>query len=126
MNWKHEDWKDNLFFFSGQVLTDRRVAQLSKKPLQAVEFVAPLARLDPIYKDEEESFKVGLYIVLFSFLFFLLHLTSSIFSTIQHLIEKKNWIIIILFECFLIFQSLHVLLECAIVWLSITFISFSL
>ena len=41
-----------------QVLTDRRVAQLSKKPLQAVEFVAPLARLDPIYKDEEESFKV--------------------------------------------------------------------
>ena len=41
-----------------QVLTERRVNQLSKKPLQAVEFVAPLARIDPVYKEEEESFKV--------------------------------------------------------------------
>ena len=41
-----------------QVLTDRRIQQLSKKPLQSVEFVAPLARIDPIYKEEEESFKV--------------------------------------------------------------------
>lgn len=32
--------------------------QLSKKPLSAVEFVAPLARIDPIYKEEEEAFKV--------------------------------------------------------------------
>jgi len=24
-----------------------------------VEFIAPLARIDPIYKEEEESFKVG-------------------------------------------------------------------
>ena len=34
------------------------VLQLSKKPLAAVEFVAPLARIDPIYKEEEEAFKV--------------------------------------------------------------------
>lgn len=40
-----------------QVLTDRRIQQLSKRPLQAVEFIAPLARIDPIYKEEEESFK---------------------------------------------------------------------
>ena len=42
-----------------QVLTERRVNQLSKKPLQAIEFVAPLARIDPVYKEEEEAFKVG-------------------------------------------------------------------
>lgn len=41
-----------------QVLTERRVQTLSKKPLQSVEFIAPLARIDPIYKEEEESFKV--------------------------------------------------------------------
>ncbi|XP_013416976.1 IQ and AAA domain-containing protein 1 isoform X1 [Lingula anatina] len=40
-----------------QVLTDRRISQLQKKPLQAVEFIAPLARIDPIYKEEEEAFK---------------------------------------------------------------------
>ena len=33
--------------------------QLSKRPLLAVEFVAPLARIDPIYKEEEEAFKVS-------------------------------------------------------------------
>lgn len=42
-----------------QVLTERRIQQLSKRPLQAVEFIAPLARIDPIYKEEEESFKVN-------------------------------------------------------------------
>lgn len=41
-----------------QVLTERRVQSLSKKPLQSVEFIAPLARLDPIYKEEEDAFKV--------------------------------------------------------------------
>ncbi|XP_044182545.1 dynein regulatory complex protein 11-like [Acropora millepora] len=40
-----------------QILTERRLQQLSKKPLAAVEFVAPLARIDPIYKEEEEAFK---------------------------------------------------------------------
>lgn len=40
-----------------QVLTERRINQLPKKPLQAVEFIAPLARMDPVYKEEEEAFK---------------------------------------------------------------------
>ena len=55
------------FSFNFQVLTDRRIQQLAKKPLQAVEFLAPLARLDPIYKEEEESFRVRLssYIFLY-------------------------------------------------------------
>ena len=46
-----------------QVLTERRINQLPKKPLQSVEFIAPLARMDPVYKEEEEAFKVniGLY-----------------------------------------------------------------
>jgi hypothetical protein len=43
-----------------QVLTERRIQTLSKKPLQSVEFIAPLARIDPIYKEEEEAFKVCL------------------------------------------------------------------
>ena len=46
-----------------QVLTERRINQLPKKPLQAVEFVAPLARMDPVYKEEEEAFKVNSNIV---------------------------------------------------------------
>jgi hypothetical protein len=39
------------------VLTERRINQLTKKPLVSAEFIAPLARLDPVYKEEEESFK---------------------------------------------------------------------
>lgn len=42
-----------------QVLTERRINQLSKKPLTSVEFITPLARLDPVYKEEEEAFKVS-------------------------------------------------------------------
>lgn len=38
-------------------LSERRVADLSKKPLQAVEFVTPLSRIDPIYREEEEAFQ---------------------------------------------------------------------
>lgn len=40
-----------------QVLTERRIQQLGKKPLAALEFIAPLAKIDPIYKEEEEAFK---------------------------------------------------------------------
>lgn len=39
------------------ILTERRISQLAKKPLTAVEFISPLARIDPIYKEEEEAFK---------------------------------------------------------------------
>ncbi|KAK3595612.1 hypothetical protein CHS0354_009573 [Potamilus streckersoni] len=40
-----------------QVLTDRRIRQLAKRALLAAEFITPLARIDPIYKEEEEAFK---------------------------------------------------------------------
>jgi len=39
------------------VLTERRIKQLAKKPLTAVEFVPALAKIDPIFKEEEEAFK---------------------------------------------------------------------
>ncbi|KAG5850704.1 dynein regulatory complex protein 11 [Anguilla rostrata] len=39
------------------VLTDRRIQQLSKRPLMASEFVKPLAKTDPVFQDEEEAFK---------------------------------------------------------------------
>ncbi|XP_020830578.1 dynein regulatory complex protein 11 [Phascolarctos cinereus] len=39
------------------ILTDRRIRQQKQKALTAVEFITSLARMDPIYKEEEESFK---------------------------------------------------------------------
>ncbi|XP_017657188.1 IQ and AAA domain-containing protein 1-like [Nannospalax galili] len=39
------------------VMTKRRLQQLSKRPLAASEFVGHLARLEPIYREEEESLK---------------------------------------------------------------------
>ncbi|CAB1324598.1 unnamed protein product [Coregonus sp. 'balchen'] len=39
------------------ILTERRVQQLAKRPLSAAEFVAPLAKIDPVFQDEEEALK---------------------------------------------------------------------
>ncbi|XP_045693735.1 IQ and AAA domain-containing protein 1-like [Phyllostomus hastatus] len=39
------------------VLTERRVMQLSKRPLVASEFMAHLAQLEPVHREEEESLK---------------------------------------------------------------------
>ncbi|XP_068959245.1 dynein regulatory complex protein 11 [Petaurus breviceps papuanus] len=39
------------------ILTERRVWQQKQKALTAVEFITNLARMDPVYKEEEESFK---------------------------------------------------------------------
>uniref|UniRef100_A0A8C9JWU8 IQ motif containing with AAA domain 1 like n=1 Tax=Panthera tigris altaica TaxID=74533 RepID=A0A8C9JWU8_PANTA len=39
------------------VLTERRVLQLSKRPLVASEFLGHLAKLEPVYREEEESLK---------------------------------------------------------------------
>ncbi|KAM9077013.1 LOW QUALITY PROTEIN: IQ and AAA domain-containing protein 1-like [Megaptera novaeangliae] len=39
------------------VLTERRLLQLSKRPLVASEFLGHLAKLDPVYGEEEESLK---------------------------------------------------------------------
>ncbi|XP_034375309.1 IQ and AAA domain-containing protein 1-like [Arvicanthis niloticus] len=39
------------------VLTERRLLQLTKRPLVASEFVGHLAKLNPVYREEEESLK---------------------------------------------------------------------
>ncbi|XP_036885400.1 IQ and AAA domain-containing protein 1-like [Sturnira hondurensis] len=39
------------------VLTERRIMQLSKRPLVASEFLAHLAHLEPVHREEEESLK---------------------------------------------------------------------
>lgn len=40
------------------VVTKQRISQQETKPLTAAEFVAPLAKIDPIFQEEEEAFKV--------------------------------------------------------------------
>lgn len=40
------------------VLNSHRLSQQTKRPLTAVEFIPPLARQDPVYKEEEEAYKV--------------------------------------------------------------------
>lgn len=49
------------------VVTKRRVLQQAKRPLTAAEFVAPLAKIDPVFQEEEEALKVQ-YIPLFMLL----------------------------------------------------------
>uniref|UniRef100_A0A8D1KMR5 IQ and AAA domain-containing protein 1-like n=1 Tax=Sus scrofa TaxID=9823 RepID=A0A8D1KMR5_PIG len=39
------------------VLTERRLLQLARRPLVASEFLGHLAKLDPVYREEEESLK---------------------------------------------------------------------
>ncbi|KAL2089973.1 hypothetical protein ACEWY4_014661 [Coilia grayii] len=39
------------------ILTERRVDLLAKKSLTAAEFIAPLAKIDPVFQDEEEALK---------------------------------------------------------------------
>ncbi|XP_029081525.1 dynein regulatory complex protein 11 [Monodon monoceros] len=40
-----------------EVLTERRIQQQSHKPLTALEFIASLTSMSPVYQEEEESFK---------------------------------------------------------------------
>lgn len=40
------------------VLNERRIRQLSSKSLAASEFMGSLSRQEPVYKEEEEAFKV--------------------------------------------------------------------
>lgn len=40
------------------ILTERRLQQLAKRPLTAAEFITPLAKIDPVFQDEEEALKV--------------------------------------------------------------------
>ncbi|XP_058493439.1 dynein regulatory complex protein 11 isoform X1 [Solea solea] len=39
------------------VVTKRRILQQANKPLTAAEFVAPLAKIDPVFQEEEEALK---------------------------------------------------------------------
>ncbi|XP_071399760.1 dynein regulatory complex protein 11 [Centroberyx affinis] len=39
------------------ILTERRILQQAKRPLTAAEFVAPLAKIEPVFQDEEEALK---------------------------------------------------------------------
>ncbi|XP_051760263.1 dynein regulatory complex protein 11 isoform X2 [Ctenopharyngodon idella] len=39
------------------IVTVRRIQQLPKRPLTASEFVPPLARIDPVFQEEEEALK---------------------------------------------------------------------
>lgn len=41
------------------VVTERRVRQQGRRPLTAAEFVAPLARIDPVFQEQEEALKVA-------------------------------------------------------------------
>lgn len=41
-----------------QVITKRRILLQEKRPLTAIEFVAPLAQFSPVFQEEEEALKV--------------------------------------------------------------------
>lgn len=63
------------------VVTKHRISQQASKPLTAAEFVAPLAKIDPIFQQEEESFKVKPYRLLIFFkliFFFFLNIVKSV------------------------------------------------
>ena len=42
-----------------EVLTERRIRQQPSKPLTALEFIASLTSMNPVYQEEEDSFKVN-------------------------------------------------------------------
>lgn len=41
-----------------EVLTERRLALMEKTPLTASELIIPLARIDPVFVEEEAAYKV--------------------------------------------------------------------
>lgn len=73
------------------VITKRRILQQARKPLTATEFVAPLAKIDPVFKEEEEALKVPCQ-TLFVFgdtfsLFILLFIMLTFFPSLL----DQNW-----------------------------------
>lgn len=51
------------------IVTKRRILQQANRPLTAAEFVAPLAKIDPVFQEEEEALKVQqIYHIYFVFL----------------------------------------------------------
>lgn len=55
------------------VITKRRILQQANRPLTAAEFVVPLAKIDPVFQEEEESLKVQWI----SHILFMLHFHSN-------------------------------------------------
>ncbi|XP_058430353.1 IQ and AAA domain-containing protein 1-like [Marmota monax] len=51
----------HIFQATHSVLNERRLLQLSKRPLVASEFLGHLAKLDPVYREEEESLKMPVF-----------------------------------------------------------------
>lgn len=41
-----------------EVLTERRIRQQAHKPLTAIEFITMMTNMNPVYREEEENFKV--------------------------------------------------------------------
>jgi len=58
-----------------ETLTERRLAKMSKHPLQATDFIPGLAHHNAIYKEEEDAYKVC-YIIFFLFFFDMINLFS--------------------------------------------------
>ncbi len=51
-----------------EVLTERRLAKMSKHPLQATDFIPGLSHHNAIYKEEEDAYKVNDINLFFLFL----------------------------------------------------------
>lgn len=73
------------------VITKRRILQQARKPLTATEFVAPLAKIDPVFKEEEEALKVQCQILV-DFVFqlnlsILLYIVMTFFPSLLY----QNW-----------------------------------
>ncbi|XP_019347570.1 dynein regulatory complex protein 11 isoform X3 [Alligator mississippiensis] len=47
----------HIIYAAQTILSERRIRQLNRKPLTAVELMGALARQDPVYKEEEDMFK---------------------------------------------------------------------
>lgn len=65
------------------VVTKHRISQQASKPLTAAEFAAPLAKISPIFQQEEESFKVQRYRFLIFF--------NLIFLNNVEFVVCQNW-----------------------------------
>ena len=75
------------------VVTKRRVLQQAKRPLTALEFVPPLAKMDPVFQEEEEALKVNwiCHLQFLTLLFVLLCLIVSLLKCQHACLSSQNW-----------------------------------
>ena len=62
------------------MLTERRINMLNKKPLVAAEFIAPLARIDPVYTEEEEALKVSIVLYYWIYIYYCIQSSNDTHS----------------------------------------------